>query len=78
VTTIALEPLRRSARISTRVVSGGLVQVSTPDRVLGHVRAEGGVHVALKGANPAWAEEVGRYATQGTAIEALRLRKRSV
>jgi len=78
VTTIALEPLRRSARITTRVVSAGLVQVSTPDRVLGHVRDEGGVHVAIKGPNPAWGDEVGRYATQGMALEALRLRKRSV
>jgi hypothetical protein len=78
VTTIAVEPLRRSAQLSTRIVSGGLVQVSTPDRVLGHVRDEGGVHVALKGPNPAWAEEVGRYATLGMALEALRLRKRSV
>jgi hypothetical protein len=34
--------------------------------------------VALKGPNPAWAEEVGRYVTQGMALEALRLRKRSV
>ncbi|NIJ04111.1 hypothetical protein [Frigoribacterium faeni] len=78
MTTIALEPLRRSTRITTRVVSAGLVQVSTPDRVLGHVRDEGGVHVAIKGPNPAWGDEVGRYATQGMALEALRLRKRSV
>jgi hypothetical protein len=78
VTTIALEPLRRGARLSTRTVSPGLVQVSMPDRVLGHVRDEGGVHVAIKGPDVAWGDEVGRYATQGMALEALRLRKRSV
>jgi len=78
VSTVSIETIRRNAQVSTRSVSGDLVQVSTPDRVLGHIRLENGSYVALKGANPHWGDEVGRYATQGMAVEALRQRKRSV
>jgi hypothetical protein len=68
-TTTSIEPLRRSARIVTRSVAPDLVQVSAPDR---------DTFVALRGADPRWAVEVGRYVSQGLALEALRLRKRSV
>ncbi|MBD8702430.1 hypothetical protein SOM11_00245 [Frigoribacterium sp. CFBP9039] len=74
----SIDAVRRNARVSTRSIAADLVQVSTPDRVLGHIRVENGSHVALRGANPHWGDEVGRYATQGMALEALRLRKRSV
>lgn len=77
-TTTRLEPLRRSARIVTRSVAPDLVQVSTPDRVLGYVRADHDRFVALRGADPRWADELGRYVSQGLALEALRIRKRSV
>ncbi|WP_423918280.1 hypothetical protein ACPEEZ_10100 [Frigoribacterium sp. 2-23] len=78
MTTTRIEPLRRNARIITRAVSADLVQVATPERVIGFVRAEHDSFVAIKGANPHWGEVVGRYATQGMALEALRQRKRSI
>ncbi|MBD8727336.1 hypothetical protein [Frigoribacterium sp. CFBP 13707] len=77
-TTTSIEPLRRSARILTRSVAPDLVQVSTPDRVLGFVRSDRDSYVALRGTDPRWADELGRYISQGLALEALRLRKRSV
>jgi hypothetical protein len=77
-TTTSIEPLRRSARIVTRSVAPDLVQVSAPDRVIGFVRTDRDTFVALRGADPRWAVEVGRYVSQGLALEALRLRKRSV
>jgi len=46
--------------------------------VLGHVRAEQGTFVALRGADPRWGEVVGRYPSEGLALEALRQRKRSI
>ncbi len=77
-TTAPTDVLRRMARVITRSVSSDLVQVSTPDRVLGHVRAEQGAFVALRGADPRWGEVVGRYPSEGLALEALRQRKRSI
>lgn len=74
----ALEPLRRNARVITKALSADLVQVSTPDRVLGHVRAERGSYLALRGRDPRSAEVVGSYPTEGLALEALRQRRRSL
>ena len=71
-----LEPLRRNARVVTKVVAADLVRVSTPDRVLGHVRTEPGGFTALRGADVRTAEVVGRYPSQGLALEALRQRRR--
>ena len=71
-----LEPLRRNARVVTKVVSADLVRVSTPDRVLGHVRTEPGGFTARRGADVRTAEVVGRYPSQGLALEALRQRRR--
>jgi hypothetical protein len=78
MTVVSIEPLRRSVRILTRDVAPGLVQVSTPDRVLGFVRDDGGRFTALRGTDPRVADEVGRYPSRGLALEALRLRKRSL
>jgi hypothetical protein len=72
----ALEPLRRSARVVTKVVSADLVRVSTPDRVLGHVRTEPGGFTALRGPDVRAADVLGRYPSQGMALEALRQRRR--
>jgi len=76
--TTALEPLRRAARVITTTVSADLVRVSTPERVLGHVRSEQGGFVALRGGDPRAADVVGRYPSQGLALEALRQRRRSL
>lgn len=76
--TTALEPLRRAARLITTTVSSDLVRVSTPERVLGHVRSEQGGFVALRGGDPRAADVVGRYPSQGLALEALRQRRRSL
>jgi alkylation response protein AidB-like acyl-CoA dehydrogenase len=31
--------------------------------------------LALRGDDPAWAQEIGRYATESLAVEALRMRR---
>lgn len=77
-TTAPTDVLRRMARVITRTVAADLVQVSTPDRVIGHVRAEHGRYVAVRGADPRWGDVIGRYPTEGLALEALRQRKRSI
>lgn len=78
MSTAALEPLRRNARLVTRALSADLVQVSTPDGVLGHVRSEHGAHLALRGHDPRSAVVIGSYPTVGLALEALRQRGRSL
>lgn len=78
VTLARIEPFRRTAEISTKSLTDNLIQVSTPDRVLGFVRTQWNGYAALRGTHLASAHEIGCYASRGLALEALRQRKRSI
>lgn len=78
---VSLAPLdrpRRPVSISTRALSDDLAQVSVPGQVLGYVRSQWNGFAALRGVHLASAQLVGTYATRGLALEALRLRPRSI
>lgn len=70
-----LDELRRNARVSTRRIRTDFVEVHTPTRVLGYVRGTRRSFIALRGDDPAWSEEIGRYPTEALAVEALRMRR---
>ncbi|PZF56822.1 MULTISPECIES: hypothetical protein [unclassified Curtobacterium] len=70
-----LDELRRNARVSTRRIRADFVEVHTPTRVLGYVKGQRKSFVALRGDDPAWAEEIGRYPSESLAVEALRMRR---
>jgi hypothetical protein len=70
-----LDELRRNARVSSRRIRTDFVEVYTPGRVLGYVSKQRRGYVALRGDDPAWAQEVGRYPSESLAVEALRMRR---
>jgi hypothetical protein len=70
-----LDELRKNATVSTRRIRADFTEVHTPARVLGYVSKQRHGFVALRGEDPAWAQEVGRYATEPLAVEALRMRR---
>jgi hypothetical protein len=70
-----LDELRRNATVSSRHIRNGFVEVYTPVRVLGYVTRQRKVFVALRGDDPAWAREIGRYPSESLAVEALRMRR---
>jgi hypothetical protein len=70
-----LDSLRKSAKVSTRRIRADFVEVATGSRVLGYVSGHRKEFSALKGDDPAWAVEVGRYPSESLAIEALRMRR---
>ena len=70
-----LDTLRRSAQVSTRHIRTDFVEVATATAVLGYVCRQHGDSVALRGDDPAWAEEIGRYPSESLAVEALRMRR---
>ena len=72
------EDLRRNAEVSIKILSDDLTRVSVPGHVLGFIQSDDGVFIALKGDHVNSSEEVGRYSTHGLALEAVRLRKRSL
>ncbi|WP_345372215.1 hypothetical protein [Frondihabitans cladoniiphilus] len=72
------EVLRHNAEVVTSILSDVLTRVSTPGHVLGFIQTDGDEFVALKGNHVTSAEVVGRYSTYGLALEAVRLRKRSL
>lgn len=78
VTIARPDSLRRPLEVSTRPLSDHLTQVSTPERVLGFVRAEWNGYAALRGTHLASARLIGCYASHGLALEALRQRPSSL
>jgi hypothetical protein len=72
---LLLDELRRGARVSTRRIRSDFIEVHTPTRVLGYVRGQRRSFVALRGGDPAWAQEIGRYPSEALAVEALRMRR---
>jgi hypothetical protein len=70
-----LDALRRSAQVSTRRIRTDFVEVATATAVLGYVCKQRGDYVALRGDDPAWAHEIGRYPSESLAVEALRMRR---
>jgi len=72
---LLLDELRRNARVATRRIRADFVEVHTPTKVLGYVRGQRRAFVALRGDDPAWAEEIGRYPSESLAVEALRMRR---
>ncbi|WP_156364283.1 hypothetical protein [Curtobacterium sp. Leaf261] len=72
---ILLDELRRSTRVSTRQIRLDFTEVHTPAKVLGYVRRQRKQFIALRGDDPAWAEEIGQYPSESLAVEALRMRR---
>jgi hypothetical protein len=70
-----LDELRRSTRVSTRQIRVDFIEVHTPAKVLGYVRKHRKDFIALRGDDPAWADEIGRYPSESLAVEALRMRR---
>jgi hypothetical protein len=70
-----LDELRKNAMVSSRRIRADFVEVHTPVRVLGYVSKQRHGFVALRGDDPAWAQEVGRYPSESLAVEALRMRR---
>lgn len=70
-----LDELRKNAMVSSRRIRADFVEVHTPARVLGYVSKQRHGFVALRGDDPAWAQEVGRYPSESLAVEALRMRR---
>lgn len=68
----------RAAQISTHLISPDLTRVQTRDGVVGFIRAEHDGFAALRGLDVKTASRVGRYRTHGLALEAVRLRRRSI
>ncbi|PZF55367.1 hypothetical protein DEJ23_11835 [Curtobacterium sp. MCSS17_008] len=72
---LLLDTLRRNARVTTRHIRTDFIEVATATAVLGYVCRQGKEYVALRGDDPAWAREIGRYGTESLAVEALRMRR---
>lgn len=72
---LLLDTLRRNAKVSTRHIREDFVEVATATTVLGYVCRQRSEYIALRGDDPAWAQEVGRYGTEALAVEALRMRR---
>jgi hypothetical protein len=72
---LLLDTLRRNAQVTTRHIRQDFVEVATATSVLGYVCRQRKDFIALRGDDPAWAQEVGRYATESLAVEALRMRR---
>lgn len=72
---LLLDALRRRASVSLRRIRNDFVEVHTPHSVLGYVRHDQLGFTALRGDDPAWAEEIGQYTTESLAVEALRMRR---
>ena len=70
-----LDALRRNAQVTTRHIRTGFVEVATATAVLGYVCRQRKDFVALRGDDPAWAQEIGRYPSESLAVEALRMRR---
>lgn len=70
-----LDELRRSTRVSTWQIRLDFIEVHTPTKVLGYVRRQRKQFIALRGDDPAWADEIGRYPSESLAVEALRMRR---
>lgn len=72
---LLLDTLRRNAQVSTRHIRKDFVEVATASSVLGYVCRQRKQFIALRGDDPAWAHEIGRYGTESLAVEALRMRR---
>lgn len=72
---LLLDTLRRNAQVSTRHIRKDFIEVANAQTVLGYVCRQRKDYVALRGDDPAWAQEVGRYGTEALAVEALRMRR---
>ncbi|MCL9666068.1 hypothetical protein L2091_12620 [Curtobacterium albidum] len=72
---LLLDTLRRNAQVTTRHIRTDFVEVATATAVLGYVCRQGSEYTALRGDDPAWAQEIGRYGTESLAVEALRMRR---
>lgn len=70
-----LDTLRRNAKVSTRHIREDFIEVANAATVLGYVCRQRAEYIALRGDDPAWAQEVGRYGTEALAVEALRMRR---
>jgi hypothetical protein len=70
-----LDELRRNATVSTRHIRADFTEVHTPAKVLGYVVKHRKQFAALRGDDPAWAHEIGRYPSESLAVEALRMRR---
>lgn len=70
-----LDTLRRNAQVTTRRIRADFVEVATATAVLGYVCRQRAEFVALRGDDPAWAREIGRYPSEPLAVEALRMRR---
>jgi hypothetical protein len=72
---LLLDTLRRNAQVTTRHIRKDFVEVATASSVLGYVCRQRKQFIALRGDDPAWAHEIGRYGTESLAVEALRMRR---
>lgn len=72
---LLLDTLRRNAQVTTRHIREDFLEVATATTVLGYVCRQRSEYIALRGDDPAWAHEVGRYGTEALAVEALRMRR---
>jgi hypothetical protein len=72
---LLLDTLRRNAQVTTRHIRKDFAEVVTGTAVLGYVVRQRKDFVALRGDDPAWAQEIGRYPTESLAVEALRMRR---
>ena len=73
---LLLDTLRRNAHVTTRHIRKDFAEVSTASSVLGYVCRQRKQFIALRGDDPAWAQEIGRYDSESLAVEALRMRRR--
>jgi hypothetical protein len=72
---LLLDTLRRNAAVTTRHIRKDFAEVTTGSAVLGYVIRQRKDFVALRGDDPAWAREIGRYPSESLAVEALRMRR---
>jgi hypothetical protein len=72
---LLLDTLRRNAKVSIRHIRADFAEVATGTAVLGYVCRQRKDFLALRGDDPAWAQEIGRYPSESLAVEALRMRR---
>jgi hypothetical protein len=72
---LLLDALRRNAKVSIRHIRKDFAEVTTGTTVLGYVVRQRKEYLALRGDDPAWAQEIGRYPSEPLAVEALRMRR---
>lgn len=72
---LLLDTLRRNAAVTTRHIRNDFAEVATGTAVLGYVVRQRKDFLALRGDDPAWAQEIGRYPSESLAVEALRMRR---